>query len=79
MAILVAAGYLAWLYDRKATKAGICPACKSKRIKTLDTKTENIAVDKILLPGVGGTTHVTSTVTQACQACGHKWQKKVTT
>ena len=62
--------------DRSAKQ---CPECKSKKIRLLDDKTEDIHVETISLPGVGARTHVNSTQKYACQQCGHIWTHRVKT
>lgn len=62
--------------DRGAKK---CPNCGEKKPRLLEEKTEDIKVETITLPGVGGRTHVNSTQKYACQQCGHIWTHQVKT
>lgn len=56
-----------------------CPKCSSTQLKVIDTKTDDIHVETISLPGVGAQTHVRSTVKRACQQCGHMWTQQSST
>ena len=77
--IMFAVGIYFAFRDRGEKKQIKCPKCSSTNVRIIDRQTENIHVETVSLPGVGGRTHVRTKLTYACQKCGHRWTTRVHT
>ena len=65
--------------DRGENRKVKCPKCGSTNAKIINRQTENIHVETVTLPGIGGRTHIRTNLTYACQKCGHRWTQTVQT
>lgn len=81
--LLIVVMFVVGLYfafrDRGDQKKVKCPKCDSSNVKVIDRQTENIHVETVSLPGVGGRTHVRTKLTYGCQKCGNRWTRTVQT
>ncbi|MGB1252379.1 MAG: hypothetical protein ACPG8W_17305 [Candidatus Promineifilaceae bacterium] len=77
--LMFAVGLYFAMKGRGPTAEEKCPKCGTRDVQVLSRETENIEVNTMSLPGVGGRTSVRTRFSFACQKCGHCWQKSIHT